>query len=547
MILILAYWLFLFFLILPFGVVLQKGIKLKTTRACITVLLGLLFLTVSFTITALFVPLGANSFLCYIFLSVLLYFFYRKELNEILSTFYKDLQSLTLFHKSIIILLLLGAALKSAQLPFVIDNESYYIQTIKWINQYGLVKGLGNLHIYLAQTSPWHILHAGLNLNFLGITFNDLNGFLFIICMLYCITESKNKDGWFSLLPVFSTVYFLFLDAPSPDLPVLIIIPVILYLYTEKKSEDDFKVSLLLLAFIAFIKVTIAPLALLFLFKLSTQKKRFFFIKTAVVFAVIWMVKNTIVSGYPLYPFTNIAADNDWVVPQAITDSMGAIAHKDVYGVGTDAPFIQKIASWLQMEGIKGILNKLIVILFLLLPNFRIIRRNKSYRAVYIVFLVHFVILLFTSPQYRFFLPEMIFFLLFIGNEIMSYVQSRVFNKIVMLGGALAAFVLFFNFSFISITPNKFHQSRSGFQLSQLYRPEPVTRYPEMKFIQKQMGNLEYYSPETNFFIFGTADGSLPCINEAQINYFERKTGYIPQLRGESLEDGFISEKTLRE
>ena len=33
---------------------------------------------------------------------------------------------------------------QSATLPFIIDNESYYIQTIKWLNEYGFVKGLAN-------------------------------------------------------------------------------------------------------------------------------------------------------------------------------------------------------------------------------------------------------------------------------------------------------------------------------------------------------------------------------------------------------------------
>ena len=547
MILILAYWLFLFFLILPFGVVLQKGIKLKTPHACITLLLGLLLLTVSFTVTAFFVPLGLYNFLFYLIISLLLYYWQRTAITEILREFSNNIRSLSPFQKSIIAILMLGAALKSAQTPFVIDNESYYIQTIKWVNEYGLVKGLGNLHIYFAQASPWHILHAGLNLNFLGISFNDLNGFIFFICMLYCITESKHKTGWFSLLPVFSIVYFLFLDAPSPDLPVLVITPVILYLYIENKSEDDFKISLLLLAFIAFIKITIAPLGLLFLFKLDTRKKIWFFIKTIAVFGIVWMIKNVILSGYPLYPFINISWGSNWVIPQPIIDRMGIIGHKDVYGIGANASFIQKIISWLQMEGIKGILNKIMVVLFLFMPLFRKIRRDTSYRAVYIVFLIHFIILLFTSPQYRFFLPEILFFMLFIGNEIMTAIQSKIIYKTITLSGVLAVLILFFNLSFTSITPNKFHQSQSGFQLSQLYRPEPVTRYPEMKFVKRQMGNLDYYSPETNFFIFGTADGPLPCVNEAQIDFFEKETGYKPQLRRESIQEGFISSQTLRE
>ena len=37
---------------------------------------------------------------------------------------------------------------QSATSPFIIDNETYYIQTIKWLNEYGFVSGLANLHLF---------------------------------------------------------------------------------------------------------------------------------------------------------------------------------------------------------------------------------------------------------------------------------------------------------------------------------------------------------------------------------------------------------------
>ncbi|OIQ16630.1 MAG: hypothetical protein BM557_09980 [Flavobacterium sp. MedPE-SWcel] len=445
---------------------------------------------------------------------------------------------------------MLGAALKSAQLPFIIDNESYYIQTIKWVNEYGLVKGLANIHIYLAQVSPWHILQAGLNLSFLSTTFNDLNGFLFIICILYCLLEPRNneksnKTTWFSLLPVVSIVFFLFLDAPSPDLPLLVITPLILYLYTREQTLERFKISLILFAFIAFIKITILPVGILFLPALINRGKLLYFIKLLSVFATIWIVKNIIVSGYPLYPFTFITSGNDWVVPQAILDSINTISHKDVYGVDSSTSFIQKLISWLQLDGIKGVFNKLIVFLFLIMLLFKKVRQNKKYLVIYSAFLIHFITLLFISPQYRFFLPEIMFFTLFIISEVVNYLNKETFNTTVILGGVLLSFTLFVDFNFKPLTANKHHQSVSKLKASQLYQPEPITRYPEMKFIKKQVGKFEYYSPETNFFIFGTGNGSLPCVNESQLDYFKQKTGYIPQPRGEFIEEGFISTKAL--
>jgi len=73
--------------------------------------------------------------------------------------------------------------------PYVIDNESYYIQTIKWLNEYGYVKGLANLHIFFGQTSGWHIAQSAFNLSFLYPNFNDLSGFCLLLGNLFAILK----------------------------------------------------------------------------------------------------------------------------------------------------------------------------------------------------------------------------------------------------------------------------------------------------------------------------------------------------------------------
>lgn len=70
----------------------------------------------------------------------------------------------------------------------MIDNESYYIQTIKWLDKYGLVKGLANLHVYLAQQSGFHILEAALNFDSVYDRFNDLSAFYLLIGVVWRVT-----------------------------------------------------------------------------------------------------------------------------------------------------------------------------------------------------------------------------------------------------------------------------------------------------------------------------------------------------------------------
>ena len=62
--------------------------------------------------------------------------------------------------------------------PFVIDNETYYIQTIKWLNEYGFVRGLANLHISLGQCSGWHILQSAFSFSFASLDWVPFPGLI---------------------------------------------------------------------------------------------------------------------------------------------------------------------------------------------------------------------------------------------------------------------------------------------------------------------------------------------------------------------------------
>lgn len=546
MLLILAYWLFLLLITLPYGLLLQKLCGIKSANICLTVVFGLFLLCFGFTAASLFTSLNFNVLAIVILIAISLYYIYHEDIKAFNKNCTLTVNMLKPFQKYMLLFFMFAAALKSAQVPFVIDNESYYIQTIKWANEYGLVKGLANLHIFLAQASPWHILHAGLNLNFTGLYFNDINGFIFLVTVTYAITQQEVLKSWLSFLPLFSVFYFLFLDAPSPDLPLLCLLPVMFWLYIQNK-EDNYKAAVLLFAFAAFIKVTVAPFALLFLPQLIRKKQFVFFSVVGMSVFVLWTIKNIIVSGYPLYPLTILSVDADWKVPSEILTTINSTADKNVYGTVPGAGIGEKLISWFTLPGMKGLLNKATVLLLVIMPFFKTIRRYPTYRLAYGVIVAQFVILLFISPQFRFFLPVVVFLLLIIAHRLYKAIKKPLFYKLAVSGGALAAALLITNINYGGFTNNRFHQSAVGFRFSQLYFPEPVTRYPDMQYDKQKSGDMEYYSPSQNFFLYGTANGPLPCVNSAQLRYFEKKTGYIPQLRDDNtLEEGFKSVKTLR-
>ncbi len=530
MITVLAYWLLLFLIFLPGGLLVNKIFRLQTKNVPLLLIGGMFFATLAFTITAFFTSLGSIPFLCCVGIALFLSLYFRDDYKTVLNGFRQDVGSLPLLQKTVLVIMLLASALKSVQLPTIIDNESYYVQTIKWINEYGFVKGLGNLHPFLAQMSPWHVLQAGLNLNFLTGSINDLNGFLFITGMLFCFLEGKKQASgilWISVLPCFSVLYFFFLDSPSPDLPLILITPIFFYLLTKQHIALPF----ILLLFITFIKITITPLGLLLLYPLfRTRQLLPGMIISSLAIAALWMAKNYIISGYPLYPLTFIETGADWQVPKLLMDGLNTSSNADIYGIEASAPWADRFISWLMIGGIDGFFNILMVALLAIMPLFRKIRANKLY-SIYLGCVVHFILLFFISPQFRFFLPEIVFFLAFIVSEVLNAIPFK--TKVYAVGLAATTALAIFTIP--------------DFKAVQLYQPEANSAHASMQFTKEQEGNLMYFSPKENFFFYGTANGPLPCVNKVQLERFKRKYHVVPQMRGEMLQDGFYSMPVARQ
>jgi len=556
MILIAAYWLFLFILTLPLGIVAVNTFKLTAQNPVITVLLGVVLLTCGFTLTAFLFPLGFTSLLVWSLMSMLSGFYYKAQLKQQLLAFRKSIIELPSYLKIITGIFTFAALLKSAQYPFILDNESYYIQTIKWLNEYGFVKGLANLHIFFAQNSAWHVLQAGTNFSFITNKINDINGFVFTLCTIYYLTEgiafsTGKKVYWLSFMPVLSTFPFLFLDVPSPDLPLLLITPIILHLFIEySNSNSNFKIALLLFIFLVFIKITIAPLGILFLAGLIKKENIKFALITALPIALLWIAKNIIISGLPLYPFPYLSQATNWAIPKSLLDlttyqtsGYGYKRHGKLLPEGT--AMTVKLLHWIKQDQLAGIINKLTLVVLLTMPF--VILKNNRYRLVYIALVANFLAILFTSPQFRYFLHITLAASLFIISALYNYAQrSSTLYKAITIMGCIIIFTTFLNSGLPGLTSNKHHQAQSKIRMQQLLIPEGITKFPDMQFTPLKLGNLNYYSPKDNFFRYGTSNGPLPCVNSAQIKYMKYKLAIIPQQRTGNIKDGFYSAKAAK-
>jgi hypothetical protein len=223
------------------------------------------------------------------------------------------------------------------------DADLYQAQIIRWYNEYGTPPGLGNLHTRLAFNSSWHSLTALFDngiwdnrsawimpaLSLLGgilyflheLIFSRQNGTrLYALCIL----------AWIGLKIMSGDAEpALYYDTPVHILNAVIVLEAY-YLfsnYTRNLSKKEIKDAsvLLMISVSAFMIKPIGAVSLLFsglltLFLLVRNTKQIIsswfivYIPALCAFA-IWVIKNLLLSGYPLYPLPVFAMPFDWTMP----------------------------------------------------------------------------------------------------------------------------------------------------------------------------------------------------------------------------------------
>ncbi|WP_173973163.1 LIC_10190 family membrane protein, partial [Flavobacterium bizetiae] len=439
--------------------------------------------------------------------------------------------------------------------------ESYYIQTIKWINEYGFIKGLANLHLFLGQTSGWHVTQSVFNFSFLYKNFNDLSGYCLLLGTFFSIQKlndfyTTNNRNYLvvGLLPLFNIFLFQFISAPSPDVPVYIFSIILFFYFLEnfkKPTPEVFYLIVILVLFLVYIKNTmltfgIIPIILLTLhFKIFSKKLLIPILLTTLVIS-LFIIKNMIICGSPIFPsksFNNLSMV--YAIPDAIENFYyDSIKH---YGYAVTAQQYNSMSSfhlflkWLTLPKLHGLFNSLIIFLIILVPFFIYKFQNKkSLWILYIVMVLQLVLLFMTSPQYRFFMNFILFFSLFCFACLIQ--NKKIINSLLALSQVPVIIVLFISVNFNGFSNNTFMQKSSNFSISNIVFPHTNTKN-NTNFITVKLGNLNYNSPINNDFFWGNGDGALPCVNKDQIEYFKKYFNTVPQMRTNDLKDGFYAKK----
>lgn len=559
MALILLSWLYIFVTAASLGISFSKLLGIPVRNFTITTVIGLFAVTLLASLWAIFGPISLGFTVFLTTISLISGCYFRVDWRLLWKTSVKSLSAFSLPLKSLLILSSILILAQSATSPFIVDNETYYIQTITWLNEYGLVPGLANLHLFFGQTSGWHIAQSVYSLSFLYNNFNDLNGFLLLLLnfwafeRLHSYSVSQNKiDLAFGLLPLSYVFLFQFVNAPAPDLAVYALAFLAFFIYTSAENPSEkLKLLSVLLLFATYIKITAFVLLLLPIIvwikhykQINNQLITIRLLAGLVLF--LFMIKNSILTGYPLYPLTFLAySDVDYTVPKDILSYFFSndMMHSFYLPFGTfeqaSLPVILKHYFWL--NGIDSLIGITTIVLLIITPF--ILKKyypRQGLTYVYWVFIVLLILLIMSSPQYRFYVYFTIFFGLLVVALLLS--KEKIILSVLGLSCLGCAVLVLVPMSFDSLTNNTMLMQNNAFEVENLIFPKPNSKN-NIAYTTETKGNLNYNTPQNTELFWITGNGALPTVSKAQLDYFETYFHVIPQLRGQTLSHGFSAQK----
>lgn len=496
-----------------FSGVLFQGISGK-------ILSGIMGVSLLWTAVSFFIPLNIYLEIPTVLLG-LLYFFKEKLYQE----FYRPSK------KNILLIAFISAIIlfTGAYYPYILDHFGYYVPTIKWLTEFGLVKGISNLDLTLGQMSIWHIFQAGFS-NF-SDPFLRINSILLVIYSIYSI----ERKSWIHLC--FIPVLLLFSQSPSPDLPVIIFSLIILneIILGNKNTSLLFAFSVFVFA----IKPTMIWLPILvFLcnaFIIQSNLKKLFFGGSILL---LFFIKNIWTFGYPIFPVAIGDFGFNWKPNPETLKTSSQYAILKTYDMQYSYEEIQRfspwdhVKNWFFLKGIKSKINILFIASLFLFSVFTWVKKKKLITMIAISLLIKSILVLAFSAQYRFFIDVffVIFFVLF--HEYWNKRKSIVaFSVLSLFFISLLSFPSLIQQYIPSFQLGNF---MAGFKKKQLYQPS-VYKYHQ--FNSFKIGNLKFNVSKNYPYNFETP---LPAISESFI-FDDIKAGIFPQaIDKNNLSKGFI-------
>lgn len=315
--------------------------------------------------------------------------------------------------------------------PSQYDTGLYHAQAIRWIEDYGVVPGLGNLHMRLAYNSAFMSLQALFSLGWLlGQSVHSLNGFFSLAALLYvCATirlwgeESLQTSDFLKGAMVIFVVQKRYDVASSgTDIWAMLLVFYILIKwceYLEQGGKDGALYGWLCLigVYAVTVKLSAASVTVLALYPLylfvreKNGKAIFSHVAAGLCLLLPFLIRNVIISGYLVYPYGGLDLFNpDWKMDRAVLESDSLDIKMFARGITNPAEYDNSFFGWIPGWFLRqGMGNRILiaaglvavpVVLYLFVKCMR--RKEYGRAAVYGTAVVNLCFWMVTAPHMRY-------------------------------------------------------------------------------------------------------------------------------------------------
>lgn len=428
------------------------GQKKEQRPAVFYLISGLILLATITQIIVLFFPIGLLVKLSLALLLLVCLFVkwksYQSLFKNIITQFSSlSAISLTLFVVVWIVILLFNAG------PIIMDDtESYHIQSIKWIQEYGSVPGLVNLHERFGFNSSWFSSVA--LFSFLPDTSGGVSVLNSVLSMWMCywfisLVNSRQKENnypaVFGLLLTFICCLIIWPllrgNAATTNYDFVATL-IVLVLFAEIFFSKELFPSIewvIWPAYLFTVRIINFPLLILVLiaFMIFMKQKRSKVLLLPIVYCLLliipFIIRNVIITGFLFYPATNFDVSNvDWKPDPVFTERI--LEYIKYYNrVSTTYLEIEQtkalgsnwIPSWfrylfsfdkaLVVAGLTGILSSVIKAL---------ISRDNRAGLLLLVSLIWLTCWFIVSPDPRFVYGVLLFGIFLLSYQLISCVKN---------------------------------------------------------------------------------------------------------------------------
>jgi len=300
------------------------GIKNEQDDFAFFSIAGLCWIAIVLSIQHLFLNIGIYSHLLIWFINVIVWSVNAKHFSSVALNAFQSFKTKPKQILFLYILFLVGALINIIARPAVGDAADYHFQAIRWIEEYKVVPGIGNVRRQLGNNSNWFLLNAFFGFSFTGLrSVYVLNASLLLMMVSFFAKPFENflngKTEKFLILKSIILVYLMltvfrkYVGAVTNDYPVTLMILYIFTMLLEAKHEDILT-KLLLIFFIAVMitfKLSALPMALLAVFiffsllKQIRVRQYFVFASLIIILFIPWIITNVMNCGYLVFPISS--------------------------------------------------------------------------------------------------------------------------------------------------------------------------------------------------------------------------------------------------